>query len=142
MRFFTISNRFRKKTACCTNNQICMAAPHFKMCFGHGWAHVNTEAVQTLSLLRFVASGNSANLDCGRDFVNFKENCQIFNNFESILRNTCVLTKQSDPHSSAAFLDVFWAWVGQCQHKVCANLEFLTCCGLAKQCKPRWLAWI
>ena len=39
-------------------------------------------------------------------------------------------------------LKCFWALVGPFQHKVCANIDFLTFGGLAKQCISRWLAGI
>ncbi len=66
----------------------------------------------------------------GMDLKIFQKH-HIFKNTTSILREICVLSKQSDP----------LVWVGPFQRKVCATIELLTFCGVAKQCKPRWLAW-
>ncbi len=47
IRFCKIVDRFYEKGASGTNHQIRTAAPHFEMCFGHGWANFNTQSVQT-----------------------------------------------------------------------------------------------
>ncbi len=55
-------------------NQIRIAAPHFEICFGHGWANFNTQSVQTLSCSGFVASRSSGNHDRWHGFSEFYEN--------------------------------------------------------------------
>ncbi len=138
-----ICDRCVEKRAFGANHQIRTAAPHFEMGLGHGWANFNTQSVQTLSLSRFVSSRGSANLDRWDGFRDVFENSSV--SIKWLIDVTEKVPPERKLRSAQQRLILKYAWGMDgpiLQNTICANIEFVTLCGLAKQWKPRQLAWI
>ena len=68
----------------------------------------------------------------GTDLTIFQKKHYIFQKVHRFCEKSASWWKNRIRIAAPHLQEVFWAWVGQFQHKVHANIEFLTSCGLTK----------